>query len=184
MKRMTAKELLAESFRELAGQKSIDKITIRDITENCGYSTATFYRQFKDKYDLIAWTYTRDLEKIVGQNVFDQSSWKRTLFDAANYYGEHKVYLANLFRHTSGYDSFIQNMTEIHYTCLKNQILKSSHMESLDEKTEMYIRVYVHGTVRLSCEWILGQYACDTGTLAEIYEETLPTPLLSLLCVS
>ncbi|MBE5925322.1 MAG: TetR/AcrR family transcriptional regulator [Lachnospiraceae bacterium] len=30
-------------------------IFIKVITENCGYSSATFYRQFKDKYDLIAW---------------------------------------------------------------------------------------------------------------------------------
>ena len=58
MKRKTAKEILADSFRELAGTKAIDKITVKDITDNCGYSTATFYRQFTDKYDLIAWEYT------------------------------------------------------------------------------------------------------------------------------
>ena len=56
MKRKTAKEILAESFRELAEKKSIDRITVKDIAQNCGYSSATFYRQFKDKYDLIAWS--------------------------------------------------------------------------------------------------------------------------------
>ena len=54
MRRKTSKEILAESFRELADIKPIDKITIKDIVGNCGYSPATFYRQFKDKYDLIA----------------------------------------------------------------------------------------------------------------------------------
>ena len=49
MKRKTAKEILAESFQELAEKKSIDKITVKDITDNCGYSPATFYRQFRDK---------------------------------------------------------------------------------------------------------------------------------------
>ena len=62
MKRKTAKEILADSFRELAETRAIDKITIKDITDNCGYSTATYYRQFRDKYDLIAWAYSRDLE--------------------------------------------------------------------------------------------------------------------------
>ena len=57
MKRKTAKEILAESFQELAAGKDIDKITVKDITDNCGYSPATFYRQFKDKYDLIAWEF-------------------------------------------------------------------------------------------------------------------------------
>ena len=57
MKCKTAREILAESFREVAETKPIDKITIRDIVDNCGYSPATFYRQFSDKYDLIAWDY-------------------------------------------------------------------------------------------------------------------------------
>lgn len=46
MQRKTAKQILAESFREVAQTKSIDKITVKDITENCGYSSATppFFR--------------------------------------------------------------------------------------------------------------------------------------------
>ena len=49
MKRKTAKEILTASFQELAAGKSIDKITIQEIVDNCGYSPATFYRNFKDK---------------------------------------------------------------------------------------------------------------------------------------
>ena len=41
MQRKAAKQILAESFREVAQTKSIDKITVRDITENCGYSGTT-----------------------------------------------------------------------------------------------------------------------------------------------
>ena len=65
MKRKTAKEILSDSFRELAETKSVDKITVRDITENCGYSPATFYRQFKDKYDLVEWIYDYDFCRFV-----------------------------------------------------------------------------------------------------------------------
>ena len=57
-------------------------------------------------------------------------------------------------------------------------------LDELDEKTDMLIRVYVHGTVRLSCEWILGQFTCDAGTLAEVYEKTIPEPLISILCAA
>ena len=48
MKRKTTKELLAESFLELAETKRIDKIRISDITDNCGMSQPTFYHHFKD----------------------------------------------------------------------------------------------------------------------------------------
>jgi len=43
MKRKTAKEILTESFRELAENRSIDKITVQEIVDNCDYSTATFF---------------------------------------------------------------------------------------------------------------------------------------------
>ena len=79
MKRKTSKEILAESFRELARAKSIDRITIADITENCGYSPATFYRQFRDKYDLIAWDYTRGVAEIMDRIGTDGFSWEQTL---------------------------------------------------------------------------------------------------------
>jgi len=34
MKRKTTKEILAESFRELAESKSVDRITVQEIVDN------------------------------------------------------------------------------------------------------------------------------------------------------
>jgi len=65
LKRKTAQEILIDSFLELADKENVDRISIRDITENCGYSKATFYRQFKDKYDLIACEYSLKVENII-----------------------------------------------------------------------------------------------------------------------
>ena len=111
MKRKTAKELLAESFRELAQDRDIDKITVQDIAKNCGYSVATFYRQFRDKYDLIAWDYARDVQKLPEQEDGSQKDWRKSLSDAAEYYDEQRQYLANLLTNTSGYDSFMTART-------------------------------------------------------------------------
>ena len=79
MKRKTAKEKLTESFREVAEHKNIDKITVKDVTENCGYSPATFYRQFRDKYDLIAWDYTRELKAILSGANGSGTDWRSVL---------------------------------------------------------------------------------------------------------
>ena len=177
MKRKTAKEILVESFREIAETKSIDRITIRDITENCGYSSATFYRQFKDKYDLIAWDYSRKLKEIMSQINEPDHSWSRTLLDAAEYFQEQKQYLENLFLHTSGLDAFIAYMREVNYVSLRDMILKETGDEELDEMTEIYIRVYVLGTVQLTSEWVLGRYGISPEELAQVYKDTLPEPL-------
>ena len=114
MKPKTAKEILADSFRELAMEKAIDRITVKEIIENCGYSQSTFYRQFSDKYDLIAWSYAQDPERILNQLKGDALSWRKTPESSAAYFSEHRDYLANLLTHTGGYDSFLLNMTGIH----------------------------------------------------------------------
>ena len=177
MKRKTAKELLAESFRELAQDQDSGKITVQDIAKNCGYSIATFYRQFKDKYDLIAWDYARDVQKLLDQEDGTPKDWRQSLSDAADYYYEQREYLANLLTNTSGYDSFIRYMTEIHFGALMNRIRAASDPDEPDQRTRMLVRLYAYGTVMLTCEWILGKYPVSRQTLTEVYAASLPEPL-------
>ena len=177
MKRKTAKELLAESFRELAQERDIDRITVQDIAKNCGYSIATFYRQFRDKYDLIAWDYARDLQKLLEQEDGTWKDWRQSLSDAADYYDEQREYLANLLTNTSGYDSFIRYMTEIHFSALMDRIRAAAAPKGPDGKAEMLTRLYGFGTVMLTCEWILGKYPVSRETLTEVYAASLPEPL-------
>lgn len=176
MKRKTTKEILAESFRELAENKPIDKITIQEITDNCGYSPATFYRNFKDKYDLIAWEHTRGVAKIMDR-IDDSYEWKQTLIDGARLFYEEKEYLANLFRHTFGHDSFVRYMTEINCEALTKQILMSGNKQQLTPHEELCIRLYCLGTVNLTCEWILGVFNATTEEIADVYFNSLPAPL-------
>ena len=48
----TSKELIQTSFRRLLFAKSLDKITVRDIVEDCGLTRNTFYYHYEDIYDL------------------------------------------------------------------------------------------------------------------------------------
>ena len=51
----TTKRALAQSLKRLMAQKPLSKITIADITEDCGINRMTFYYHFQDIYDLIEW---------------------------------------------------------------------------------------------------------------------------------
>ena len=181
MKRLTSKEVLAESFREIAEHKQIDKITIKDITENCGYSSATFYRQFKDKYDLIAWDYSREFYRIISNVNGRKEEWVNALKSVADFFQERKIYLANLFLHTGGLESFIAYMQDVHFQCVMDIMKKGSGDQSVDSLSEMYIRMYVLGTVQFTCEWILGKIKITAEELALVYERTLPVPLQKYL---
>jgi AcrR family transcriptional regulator len=45
--------LLMDSFKELALHTSIEKITIKEITDKAGVIRPTFYNHFQDKYEVI-----------------------------------------------------------------------------------------------------------------------------------
>ncbi len=177
MQRKTAKEILADSLRELASVKSIDKITIRDIVDNCGYSAATFYRHYKDKYDLIAWDYARQIARIMEQIGKNGYTWRQTLMDGLMNYQSGKEYLVNLLTHTSGHDSFVRYMSEVHRRELTAYIKRASGQETVDRQTEMCIQLYCLGTAWLNSEWILGRMDATAQEIADAYEQSIPEPL-------
>ena len=49
----TTKRALEASLKKLLLQKPLDKITIQDLTTDCGISRMAFYYHFKDIYDLV-----------------------------------------------------------------------------------------------------------------------------------
>ena len=178
---MTTKEVLAASFREIAENKPIDKITIKDITENCGYSPATFYRQFSDKYDLIAWDYVQRTTVIMDKVGVDEYRWRDTLYDGADFWQENKEYIKNLLLHTQGHESFVRYLSEANTKHLTRCILKLTGKKELDADTEIYVRVYCYGTVQTVCDWMLDRIDPDIRHLSELFEESLPEPLKAYL---
>ena len=57
------KRALEASLKNLLLKKPLSKITINDITEDCGISRMTFYYHFKDIYDLVEWSCLEDAKR-------------------------------------------------------------------------------------------------------------------------
>ncbi|MDD4292085.1 MAG: TetR-like C-terminal domain-containing protein [Clostridia bacterium] len=55
---LSTKKALAASFNNILRGKPLSKITISDITRDCGVNRMTFYYHFEDIYDLIEWACT------------------------------------------------------------------------------------------------------------------------------
>lgn len=47
------KDIILEAFNSLIEKKAFDKITVQMILDEAGIGRATFYRYFKDKYDMM-----------------------------------------------------------------------------------------------------------------------------------
>lgn len=180
-RRKTTKELIADSFVELSEKKNIDKITIKDITDNCELTPTTFYNHFKDKYDLIVWIYSVQLEKItskIGQNGYEL---KDALIDCIKYYADNKKFLINAITHTSGQNSFINNMSTINFNTFSNYVKRINNLEELPQDLSMIVKMYIYGTVCISCEWLIDKNPIEFDKFIKLLEAGLPEPLKKYL---
>ena len=57
------KRALEQSLKNLLLKKPLTKITISDITADCGMNRMTFYYHFKDIYDLVEWVCLEDAKR-------------------------------------------------------------------------------------------------------------------------
>ena len=98
MKGEKTKYRLAAAMKECMKTTPVDAITVRQITEHCGVTRQTFYRNFLDKYDLINWYFDKLLARSFehmgrGTTVLDSLEKKFT------YIQEEKAFFAAAFRY-------------------------------------------------------------------------------------
>nr|WP_315023816.1 TetR/AcrR family transcriptional regulator C-terminal domain-containing protein [uncultured Aminipila sp.] len=59
------KRLMADSLKKLMAQKPLNKISIREIVEDCGVNRQTFYYHFQDIYALLEWIINQEIVSVL-----------------------------------------------------------------------------------------------------------------------
>lgn len=72
-RKRSSKDMIADSLIDLLSSASFENVTVKQITDNCGIAKGTFYHNFRDKYDLALWCYTRQVKKYFEQDSALQS---------------------------------------------------------------------------------------------------------------
>ena len=94
------KRALEASLKKLLTKKPLDKITITDITEDCGINRMTFYYHFKDIYDLVEWVCVEDATRILGENkTYD--TWQEGFLRIFEAVSENKTFMMNAYHSIS-----------------------------------------------------------------------------------
>ena len=95
MKSDDTKRRLSQAFLELLDRRPIAKISISDITAQCGVSRMTFYYHFRDIYDLAGWTLQNELVRAIDKSR-DLVEWQQRFIDMLNAFKPRKRLLLNL----------------------------------------------------------------------------------------
>lgn len=187
MKKNRTKELLADSLYEIAGHKSFDKIKIQDIVSNCGMSSSTFYRHFRDKYELIAWIYEQKCIEIFQNHDPDEQRipFRRRQLDYTYawvlYCWENRGFLLNLLKNTDGEDSFRDCMIRTHARLVEDLVITGSGEQALSDAVRQKIYLYVSGGALLMEAWLRGRIRATPEGLAEAIIEAVPAKIIPLI---
>ena len=147
------KYALENSLKKLLLQKPLNKITINDITEDCGINRMTFYYHFKDIYDLVEWVCMEDAKKALADNK-TYETWQQgfvRIFDAVR---ENKPFIMNVYRCVS------REQVEKYLTPLTDDLLMgvinelSAEMVVRAEDKAFIAQVYSYAFVGLMLDWI------------------------------
>ena len=134
---------LAESIKECMRVTPVDRITVKDIVDGCGLTRQTFYRNFKDKYDLINWYF----DKLVLQS-FAQMGTENTVGESLvrkfEFIRKEKAFFTEAFR-SDDYNSVKEHDFVLILQFYKSLIATRTSRplsEDLDFLLEMYCRLY------------------------------------------
>lgn len=96
----TTKLALEASLKKLLLHKKIDKITISDLTSDCGISRMSFYYHFKDIYDLIEWVCVEDGKQAL-QDKKTYDTWQEGLGQVFEAVMDNKPFILNVYTSVS-----------------------------------------------------------------------------------
>ncbi len=149
----TTKLALEESLKRLLLRKPLDKITISDITTDCGISRMAFYYHFKDIYDLVEWSCVEDGTKALqGKKTYD--SWTEGLTQIFEAVLENKPFIMNVYRCISRekMENYLYKLT---YDLIAGVVREKSREKNLSPEEQQFIAdFYKYGFVGVMLEWI------------------------------
>ena len=162
----TTKRALEVSLKKLLLQKPLPKITINDITDDCGISRMTFYYHFKDIYDLVEWACVEDAtQALKGKKTYD--TWQEGFLNIFYAVLDNKPLIMNVYRSVSR-----ERIEQYLYPLIHNLILgvieeKSTCMTINEADKQFIATVYEYAFAGIMLGWIGNSMKEDPAIIVE-----------------
>lgn len=149
----TTKRALEASLKHLLLQKPLNKITISDITEDCGVNRMTFYYHFQDIYDLVEWSCVEDAaQALQGKKTYD--TWQEGFLNIFRAVQENKPFIMNVY-HSVSREQVELYLYKLTYDLLIGVVEERSAGMTVREEDKRFIAdFYKYALVGLMLNWI------------------------------
>ena len=162
----TTKQILEESLKKLLLKKPLDKITIQDLTSDCGISRMAFYYHFKDIYDLVEWSCEEDASKAL-QGKSTYSTWSEGLEQIFETVLANKPFILNVY-HSVSREQIENYLFQMTYQLIHGVVEeKAADISISEEDKEFVTHFYKYSFVGIMLDWIKGGMKTDYHQIVE-----------------
>ena len=158
------KRALEASLKNLLLQKPLSKITISDITEDCGINRMTFYYHFKDIYDLVEWSCQEDASRaLAGNKTYE--TWQQGFLQLFKAVQDNKPFIMNVY-HSVSREQVENYLYKVTYDLLEGVVEEQAQGMSVRDEDKAFIAtVYKYAFVGLMLDWIKDNMRTDPQTI-------------------
>lgn len=168
----TTKLALEMSLKKLAMTKPLDKITINDLTTDCGISRMSFYYHYKDIYDLVEWCCLEDGKRAL-QDKKTYDTWQEGIYQIFEAVMANKPFILNVYR-SIGRDRIENYLHKLTYQLVVDVVEEKCVEKSLAQEDKAFIaEFYKYGFVGVMLDWIERGMKDDYGRIVEMMSVTL-----------
>lgn len=164
---LITKRALAASFKKLLNQKTLNNITVQDITLDCGLNRQTFYYHFQDIYDLLEWIFDNDTESFLATG--SAENWQQSFVEVFCYLKENRTLVINTYHSVSR--SYLEKFLKERLHPLFGDLVasKAKGMDISQEDLDFIVNIYVLGIIGITLEWIDGNMQDDFLDLKKFF---------------
>ncbi|RKI91092.1 TetR family transcriptional regulator [Parablautia intestinalis] len=166
------KTALEASLKNLLLHKKIDKITISDLTSDCGISRMAFYYHFKDIYDLVEWVCIEDGKRALqGKKTYD--TWQEGMLQVFEAVLENKPFIQNVY-HSISREKIENYLYRLTFNLISDVVEEKCVGTRLTQEDKAFIaEFYKFGFVGIMLGWIDRGMKDDYHELVERMSITL-----------
>ena len=147
------KKRMADALKKKMEQKPLNKITVKEIIEDCGLNRQTFYYHFKDIYDLVEWSCQEDAAKaLAGKKTYE--TWQQGFEQIFEAVLANKPFIMNVY-HSVSREQVENYLYQLTYDLLESVVEEQAAGMSVRPEDKAFIaNVYKYAFVGLMLDWI------------------------------
>ena len=158
---------------QLASEKGIDKISVKEISKNCGVTTQTFYNHFSDKYELVMWTYKYRIDSLFeckSENV----EWEELVYRYIHELALDVRFVLNAIRNMKGTDSYIKLAADYLAEKIVENHKKLKNLEEVPVDYVFQTKLYCYGFTNMIALWLENGMDVSEEELVGLVKRSLP----------